>query len=768
MLNSEADKTRPVILAPAGTPESLKAAVANGADAVYLGVQDFNARMKAGNFTTETLSEWVSYAHLFGVKVYVTLNTLIKEKEFRRACETAVAVYKAGADGLILTDIGLARFCSENLPDIELYASTQLSIANVYGALTAKETGFTGVVCARECRLEDVKDVSSVLASEVFIQGAMCVCVSGQCYMSSMADGNSGNRGRCAQPCRKQYSAYYGGEPVKKGYLLSMKDLCATQTMQEFVQAGARTFKIEGRNRRPEYVAQASKTYRRLVDSGYVQDKKDLSDLKKMFNRGDYTKGYAFEENNPSLMSINVQGHIGTMAGQILAVYRVGSQIKVTLTQPFVRGDAFKIFDRTGKEIGSAVALGDSKGQKNGILFYKGKPTPGDFLAVTTDKTLLDRTKLEAFLDVKMNFSARLGEKASLTLFCKGRSFTVLSDNETEASENQPTDETSVRGQLERLGETLFRLESLSVDIEDGLFIPKSVLNNMRRTAVDGLIDEITSDFNEAVEVRREEAEKVPLPPKFSPKTEDHSQIPLTTKRLVCFSELSQLEGIYDEKRDTLVYKSYDFALSDAHKAVFDKFTDVYVDLPAMLRKNDVAVVEKWLSTYPVKGVVVNNLGGIGLAKKLGIGFIGGLGLNIANAKTVDYLGSLGADGVIFSMELNMNEITDTGVKGYVFAYGAVNNMTLTHCPYKTVFRYSDCKKCRYKAGKDNELTYVDELGNRFLIKRRRVADCYFSVINPYPLKYGDEHYVDFDYYIDLTGGAKEGFTRGRLFKGVK
>jgi Collagenase and related proteases len=247
--------------------EALKAAVAYNADAVYLGVDKFNARMKTDNFTLEELPDCINFAHLFGTKVYVTLNTLIKENEFEEACAIADKIYISNADGLILTDLGLINYCLSRYKNIEIFLSTQLSVSNIYAAEFAQKIGCTGIVLARESSLTDIKEIAAKtdLKIETFIHGAMCVCVSGQCYMSSMADGNSGNRGRCAQPCRKKYFAYNNGKLIGQKYYLSMRDMNSTSTIKTLIDSGVKIFKTEGRNRRPEYVAQSVLTYKNLL-----------------------------------------------------------------------------------------------------------------------------------------------------------------------------------------------------------------------------------------------------------------------------------------------------------------------------------------------------------------------------------------------------------------------------------------------------------------------------------------------------------------------
>jgi len=791
---------KPVVLAPAGTIDSLKAAAAYRADAVYLGVEAFNARMKAGNFTIDTLAEWVKYAHTFGVKVYVTLNTMIKENEFSKACEIADKIYLSGADGIIVTDLGLLRYCAEKLNGLEVFASTQLSIANEYGARFAKETGVYGVVMAREGTNEDIRRISAIMPTEVFIHGAMCVCVSGQCYMSSMADGNSGNRGLCAQPCRKQYTASHDGNKLRKGYLLSMRDMCSVDTMKDYIESGAGVFKIEGRNRRSEYVAQAVKTYENLVSSGYTVSKKNLSDLKKMFNRGDYTKGYGYDGNGNGVMSVNIQGHMGVIVGKIVGVKSAGNQIGVKMTQPYVKGDAFKIISTAGLEVGSAVALNDSKNQKNGILFYKGKPSVGDYVAITTDKTLIDSIETEPHLDVEMKFYAQVGEKARLEVTSGENSAVVFSENIVEAAANLPTEKDVVVSQLSRTGETFFRCSCLDVELLGNVFLPKSVLNNMRRYALDKLTEEINKPFFERKAAREEylllvknkeiDAQNAVNPDvcqdtvdgdnynayndgynsgkKASEETEEKP-----VRKMFCFSDLSQLEDFEFSENDIPVYKPYDFDVKDIHSKAFERFGEkLYVDLPNIALYRDIEVIIKWLSTYSVKGIVANNVYALQLGKELGINVIGGIGLNIANLATKDFLAErFNVKEFIFSIELSESEIVQTDRdNGFVFVRGAVTNMTLTHCPYKIAYKYNDCKSCKCNEVKNGYLYLTDEIGNKFKIKRRRVASCYFNLLNCLPVNYGDERLLIHDYYVDLTDRASENgqFTKGRLFKGVK
>ena len=294
------------ILAPAGSENSAFAAINAGADAIYLGLDRFSARSSAENFCMENFKKILAYAHALGVKVYAALNTVVKNSELENFLDTCAEVWNAGADALIIQDVFLGKYIKARFPQVKLHLSTQAGTCNALGALLAKEYGFDRVILARETLLKDVVEISKIIETEAFVQGALCTCFSGQCYMSSFAGGNSGNRGRCKQPCRKVYSVDRRGfeEPA---YRLSLSDLCVGENIKELAEAGVTSFKIEGRMRRPEYVAAAV---------GYYKDKVSLSSLKRTYNRGNYTKGLAFGQNK-SFISSAVQGHIGEFAGII-------------------------------------------------------------------------------------------------------------------------------------------------------------------------------------------------------------------------------------------------------------------------------------------------------------------------------------------------------------------------------------------------------------------------------------------------------------------
>ena len=393
------------LLAPAGDIACAKAALAAGADAIYLGLPAFSARAGAGNFALSEFSETVRLAHLLGAKVYVCLNTLVKDGETDAFFESALTAWNLGADALLIQDIFLGKELKRRYPSMVLHLSTQAGCCNVYGAELAKEYGFSRVVLARETPLGDIAAISAVIETEAFVQGALCSCFSGQCYFSSFAGNNSGNRGRCKQPCRKLYSIDRAGFE-ERAYALSLSDLSVGERVKELLQAGVTSLKIEGRMRREEYVSAAVGYYRALLDGA---EKSELlaarSALARTFDRGDYTEGLAFGQEN--LLSRNVQGHIGERVG-VLEVkggryFCRGSARK---------GDGFKIL-RGGKEAGGAVCA--SADERGFYLSSESRLRAGDEVRITTDTALKEALlKKERRREVKLSLRFAAGEPPNL------------------------------------------------------------------------------------------------------------------------------------------------------------------------------------------------------------------------------------------------------------------------------------------------------------------------------------------------------------------
>ena len=300
---------KPELLSPAGNMACLEAALSAGCDAVYAGADRFGARAYAGNFTSDEFVQAIDRMHLFGKKVYLTLNTLIKPDEFRQLHDFVRPFYEAGLDGVIVQDIGVIAMLLADFPGMEVHASTQMSISSVFGARLLKEMGVSRIVPSRELSLDEIRDIitETGIETECFIHGAMCYSYSGLCLMSSFLGGRSGNRGRCAGPCRQPYSA----GPLREKYLLSMKDLCAIDILDELIGAGIASFKIEGRMKSPEYVYGVTGIYKRAIDKimsdpedTYTPDKKDRSRLMELYSRGGIAEGYYHRRNGLDMITM--------------------------------------------------------------------------------------------------------------------------------------------------------------------------------------------------------------------------------------------------------------------------------------------------------------------------------------------------------------------------------------------------------------------------------------------------------------------------------
>ena len=351
------------VLAPAGTIESLYAAINKGADAVYLGGNKFSARAYASNFDNENMQKAIDYAHSYGVKIYVTINTILKENEIEEAVRYVGYLYEIGADALIIQDLGLFKRIKEEYPDLELHASTQMTIHNGEAAIYFKEKGFHRLVLSREMTIEEIKHISTDLniETEMFVHGAICVSYSGQCLMSSIIGGRSGNRGRCAQPCRMEYTLKGEKSGEQKGHLLSPKDMCTIDDVKDIVESGTHSLKIEGRMKRPEYVAGVVDNYRKAVDKVLFKTKYNVQEgkgqLLQLFNRSGFTNAYLKGNTGKDMMSFNSPKNAGVPLG---LVDKAG---EIKLKESLSLGDGIRYRDKgfsvskillNGKEVTSA------------------------------------------------------------------------------------------------------------------------------------------------------------------------------------------------------------------------------------------------------------------------------------------------------------------------------------------------------------------------------------------------------------------------------
>lgn len=539
---------KPELLAPVGGKPHLIAAVNGGADAVYMGGMSFNARIFADNFSDEELPDAIKYAHAHGVKVYMTMNTLVADDELARAFEYCNYIYGLGADGLIVQDLGLIRLLNKYLPDLPLHYSTQGTLYNKEALGAVKKMGISRVVPARELTIEEIRELSEAAESmeppidvEVFVHGALCMCYSGQCQMSRVlgaGSGRTGNRGTCAQPCRQAYTDDTG----RTYYALSPKDLCLINCIPELVNAGASSFKIEGRIKSPEYVATVTRIYRKYIDlydrlerehgpdaaaEYYEVDEQDMTDLRQIFNRGDFTEGYLHGNPGEDLLSGASPKNQGIYLGKVVAVLDSENKVSERDEKSAVRGALRRgkvlvclELSKSAKELGVSIHSGDGlefrsddkeyliDNPAGGVTTYvkdigedcfivgdydKGMML-GDLVFRVTDSTLVE-TALDApeiKLPLTMQFTAREGQFPVLVMNDVGinHSVEIVSDYRTERAQKVATEAERIEDSLRRLGDTTYTagLTGIDVQVDDDVMIPLSVVNKMRRDAADELL----------------------------------------------------------------------------------------------------------------------------------------------------------------------------------------------------------------------------------------------------------------------------------------
>ena len=499
------------LLAPVGGIEHFFAAVENGADAVYLGGHKFNARIKADNFTTEELTDVLRYAHLRNVKVYVTVNTLLSDKEFPSATEYCHELYNMGVDAIIVQDLGLAWWAKRNLPNLPLHLSTQGTVYNLSGVRAAERLGFSRVVLARETTLDEINAITAECDEEIemFVHGALCMCYSGQCQMSRVIggiNGRSANKGLCAQPCRLPYR----GENEGSEYPLSPKDLCLIDHLGEVINAGVTSLKIEGRMKSPEYVAITTGIYRKYIDqylhSGtYTVLKEDRDALRQIYSRGDFTTGYSFGNPGDEILSGDLPKHQGVYVGEIENVVRGTALIDVRMSlagDPLSIGDGIEIRNEelTGnlvtylEEISpQVVRIGDVKGcvEKGQAVYRTSQASLMKKARATYEGTAFVGGKCYQRVPIDIKLNMTIGEHPTLEICAADlNGFTYIDESAiVEAAINKPLEHSLAERQLRKTGSTCFEVRHVDIQIEENSTLPLSAINKLRREAVDAFCE---------------------------------------------------------------------------------------------------------------------------------------------------------------------------------------------------------------------------------------------------------------------------------------
>lgn len=687
-------KNKIEILAPAGSFESLVAAARSGADAVYLGAKDFSARASAQNFALEELKEAVSYCHIRGVKAYLTVNTLMTDSELQSAVDLVCDAYLAGIDAAIVQDIGLASILREKLPELRLHGSTQMSIHTPSGAKALYEMGFSRVVLSRELSLKEIKEIRECcpIELEVFVHGALCMSVSGQCYFSAMLGSRSGNRGMCAQPCRLPFNLKGGSD-----HALSLKDNSLIEYIKELEKIGVASAKIEGRMKRPEYVSSATRACKEMRDLGFVCDETKLR-LESVFSRTGFTSGYITGKRTGEMFGYRRKEDVVSAGKKLLASIR-----------------------NTYKD----------EAQRVGVTF---------------------------------NFSASLSCPPELTVSDGENTVTLTADFTAEQAQNVATTEDKISALLSKCGSTPYYPKAIVCSIEEGLAIPASKINELRRNALSQLSC-IRAKTNRSLS----EKITVELPKRTS--------VPATP---LCRARFTDSDIPEEYKSCELIFVPLSLSEAEFKKLINQGFC-VGAEIPRGMFGKESQIREKLccLKTLGITHVLASNLGAVHLAKELGFTVHGGFGLNLTNTASLVWAEKYSLADVELSFELTKEQIGTLGgnIPRGILSYGYLPLMLTRTCPGYT--KNGSCSACNKKQ------FLQDRMGKKFIFTCDGICT---EILNSVPLlipsqikefcnldfhvfRFCVENYVEkvenSPQILSKNQNLKE-FTRGLYYRGVK
>ena len=673
------------LLSPAGNLESLRAAVYNGADEVYLGVNEFNARNNIDSFTIATLSEAVDFCHIFGVKVSLAINILFTGEELLQALNTVISAYNIGVDYFIVQDLALAKLIRERLPKAKIHASTQMAIHNLEGVKAILPYGFSRVVLARETPLAEIKRIKENVDIEIeyFVHGALCVSFSGNCYLSSYLQDASGNRGKCKQLCRLPYTLNKDGKTLKSGYLLSAKDFDMSNRLADLKQAGVDVLKIEGRARRPFYVATATSHYRNLLD-GQTSSK---TNLELAFNRG-FTDGYF--SGNGRIIS-NQNNHTGTYIGKITKVIekKTYNEVYFTSSRELSKKSSFKTYFN-GQERAVVTAFDLNKVSKNEYyLTTTAKITKGEDIHLIVDYSL-EKQAEEKTKKVYIPISVYLKEHEKIRAEFKinGKTQKVEGDA-LEPSKSAPLT-------IEEISKNLKKSEMFDLlptfYIDGKVFLAKSRLNDFRREILSSIKTQLVAPYKRNEQpATKTEIEKIfsQISANFSFPFED-------------FTTVEEVDEISRKDAKNIIYSPEFYEIKDIERAkntATNLKKKLYLDLPNFALSEDVENLKNIVEKLQIP-FIANNYYSLDFKGEKIIG----AGLNVYNEYTAK----------LFNAPYITAEMT--GKSKIDFAY-----MTLRHCPYKSHLG-GDCKNCPHQKGYYLKM----QSGEKLQIKRKKLSTCTF------------------------------------------
>lgn len=782
------------LLAPAGNFDALKAAVNAGANAVYLAGESFGARAYADNFSRENLSAAVKFAHLRDVAVHITTNTILNDGELESFADYIKFLREANVDALLVQDLGAAEIIRQIAPEIPMHASTQMTVHNLEGVLALAELGFSRVVLSRELSLVEIENIAknSPIETEIFAHGALCVCFSGQCLMSSMIGGRSGNRGRCAQPCRLPYALVdaAGNDVLKDSageFLLSPKDLNTLDILPRLIEAGVDSLKIEGRMKRAEYVATVVNVYRRALDNLKAPD--DNRKLAQIFNR-DFTTAYLVKNPGRNLISDKRPNNRGVPVGRVAAVDK--NKITLKLTERISRGDQLEIWVKVGGRVTFAV---ENFSAANDLFTIENVDTRGvkvhDRAFKIFDAELTDAAR-KFFMDdsigkipVEAEVSAEIGKPLTLKMTDGENSASATTDFIAVQAKNRPLNLDTLIKQIGRLGNSAFALKNLTANIGANVMVPVSELNDVRRKVVEALESRRLDKF---VKPKAAAVPKNIFPPFKARRTEIVAQV----------DTLDKIKAAIDNGADSILFGGENFSnrvvaaneIAQAAELVKACDKNFYLSTPRIVRNAEIPALERTLAAADFDAVYVHNLGSLRLTKRLTAAPIRtDFSLIVANAAAINFLKGLGVEGVTLSPELTLAQVKALAKISCLpvecIVHGRIELMISAYCALGSFIGGIDKKSCPHVCRGDNFF-----LRDRKNILFPVVSDqfCRMHILNSKTLSM-IEHRADFGgvagiridcRYLNVAetaavvraykfGGAEiENFTRGHYFRGVE
>jgi putative protease len=667
------------ILSPAGNFESLKTAIYNGANEVYLGVNEFNARNNIDGFSMEDLPSAVDFSHVFGVKVCLAVNILFDDEEIGKAVKLILEAYKVGVDAFIIQDLGLIKILSDNYPEIEIHASTQMGVHSLEGVKALEKYGVKRVVLARETPLKEIKRIkqNSSVEIEYFAQGALCVSFSGNCYLSSYLFNASGNRGRCKQLCRLPYTLMLNDKKIKKGYLLSAKDFNLSKRLDDLKTAGVDVVKIEGRARRPFYVGAVTKEYYNAIHGA----KACQDNIRLAFNR-DYTEGYF--NGNGKIIS-NFSSHVGIEIGKIEKVNygKNFNQVYFTSDRVLSPKSTFKIFSN-GIETNVITAY-DLKnvGDNNYLLTTTQKVEKGGVVRLILDD-LFEKQVLSRVTKRKVNLKIMIEkDKPLLASFCFNKKEFFVNGEIVTQAKNSPLTEQEI---INCFNKSEYFAPELEINMQGDVFVPKGVLNSFRREVYSKLYFVITDAYKKQIQEKKLNKASCP-------------------KKLTDFQIIEDIKEKLTAKN--VIYSPETYSIQDVlafTKLCRESGKTPYLDTPNFALEQDVKLLKDIIANTGVS-IVANNYYAL-LFENTNV-VIGG-GLNVYNTYT-----AAAFNKPFITAESDLGERVN-------FPY-----MTLRHCPIKTHVG-GDCANCKYSNG----YHYLTDDGRKLKLKRKRLFDCTFYLVD--------------------------------------